>query len=90
MTIQALDAMQQQHKNFHEHSLSPQAATGTSWKTAQQYMGFQAQLIRNLKLRSQANQERLQSEITLVILPFVGGRKKQQKGMVLTVYRPTT
>ncbi|KAF2191309.1 hypothetical protein K469DRAFT_720289 [Zopfia rhizophila CBS 207.26] len=65
VTIQTMEDLQQRHREFHEHSLSPIAVTSTGWKATQQYMGFQAQLIRNLKLRSQANQERLLNEITL-------------------------
>jgi hypothetical protein len=68
VTTQSLEIMQQRHRSFHESSPSPNAATQTFPETAQQHMNFQAQLIHNLKLRSCANQERLQSEITLVFL----------------------
>jgi hypothetical protein len=62
--------MRERHGDFHERSHSATDAQKASWRMTQQYMDFQAQLIQNLKLRSQANQERLQSEITLVLLPF--------------------
>jgi hypothetical protein len=68
VTTQSLEVMQQRHRSFHESSPSPNAATETFLETAQQNMNFQALLIHNLKLRSCANQERLQSEITLVFL----------------------
>lgn len=55
-----MDAMRQCHLDFH------QLANNGRWLATQQQIKFQGQLIRNLKLRAQANQERLQSEITLV------------------------
>jgi hypothetical protein len=58
-----MDAMRQCHLNFH------QLANNGRWLATQQQISFQGQLIRNLNLRAQANQERLQSEITLVSSP---------------------
>jgi hypothetical protein len=62
-----MDAMRQRHLDFHKHSKD------TRWMATQQHISFQGQLIRNLKLRAQANQERLQSEITLVSTPSPQG-----------------
>ena len=53
-------------------------------------MNFQAQLIHNLKLRSRANQERLQSEITLVFLHPVQRSWMQQEEFALIKDRLTT
>ncbi|KAF2632494.1 hypothetical protein BU25DRAFT_381962 [Macroventuria anomochaeta] len=65
VTTESMKAMRERHKDFHERSHSTTIANNACWTMTQQRMDFQAQLIRNLKLRSRANQERLQSEITL-------------------------
>ena len=64
-----MDAMRQRHLDFHE-----QHSKNARWTATQQHISFQGQLIRNLKLRAQANQERLQSEITLVRSPISQGQ----------------
>jgi hypothetical protein len=71
VTIQSLKTVRQRHRELHEHAASTTAGTEASWKQSQQHMDFQVQLIHNLQLRSAANQERLQSEITLVLQPFI-------------------
>lgn len=63
VTSDSMNAMRQRHLDFHERS------NNARWMATQQHISFQGQLIRNLKLRAQANQERLQSEITLVSTP---------------------
>jgi hypothetical protein len=60
VTSDSMNAMRQRHLEFHRHSKDAR------WTATQQHISFQGQLIGNLNLRAQANQERLQSEITLV------------------------
>ena len=82
--------MREQHKNFHERSHPTTKAKNACWITTQCYMDFQEQLIQNLKLRSRANQERLQSEITLVLLSLMDHLQMYTRELRLTVDRPTT
>jgi len=90
VTIQTIESMLKRHKDFYDGSRSQTAVTGTDWRATHQYIDFQAQLIRNLKLRSQANQERLQSEITLVTLPSAKCRPNQWENNRLTLDRLIT
>jgi hypothetical protein len=81
--------MQRHHKGFHESLTSLDEATKLSYETTQHYLNFQAQLIQNLKLRSLSNQERLQSEITLVLLHHLM-HPDALRNYPLIVYRLTT
>ncbi|KAG9198592.1 hypothetical protein G6514_009834 [Epicoccum nigrum] len=100
VTADSMDAMRQCYLNFH------QLANDGRWTATQQQISFQGQLIRNLKLRAQANQERLQSEITLaynritqrdskVMLDISSATKSDSKAMktvalVTMVFLPAT
>ena len=65
-----MEGIQRQQKAVYE-SLSS-GLEKTYQEQAQEYMNFQLQMLKNLKLRSAANHERLKNEITLVIKSFTG------------------
>ena len=87
VTTKSIGAMREQHKSFLERSGYP---NNLSWITTQCNMDFQEQLIQNLRLRSRANQERLQSEIALVLLSLITQLQMYPRDFGLTVDRPTT
>jgi hypothetical protein len=70
VTIETLEGIQRQQKAMYE-SL-PSSLTKTSREQMQEYMSFQLQMMKSLKLRSISNHERLKNEITLVIKPITG------------------
>lgn len=56
----------------------------SAYENTQEYIKFQLQMIRNMKLRSEANLERLKNEITLVETPY-----QYIKQLTKTLYRPS-
>ena len=88
-TMLSMEAMRARHKNFHQRSHAT-TTRNACWITTQQHMELQGQLIRNFKLRSQANQERLQSEITLVLLSPKDHHRVCKRDSRLIPGRPTT
>jgi hypothetical protein len=65
VTIETMKEIQRQQKVIYE-SLSSDLAKPYQ-EQAQEYMSFQLQMLKSLKLRSESNHDRLKSEITLVI-----------------------
>lgn len=62
--------IKKEHATFHEKRAADAALPELAAEKSQSYMGFQLQMLKNLKLRSQANHERLNNEVTLVIWPL--------------------
>ncbi len=60
-----MNGIRRQQKAVYER-LSPGRATPYQ-EQAQEYMSFQLQMVKSLKLRSDSNHERLKNEITLVL-----------------------
>ena len=61
--------IKREHAAFHKNRAADAAFPELAVEKSQSYMGFQWQMLKNLKLRSQANHERMNNEITLVIWP---------------------
>ena len=59
--------MKKEHAAFHKKRAADAALPELAVEKSQSYMGFQLQMLKNFKLRSQAIHERLNSETTLVI-----------------------
>jgi hypothetical protein len=55
------------HAAFHKKRAEDAALPELAVEKSQSYMSFQLHMLKNLKLRSQANHERLNNEVTLVI-----------------------
>lgn len=67
VTIETLRRLQSQQKVVYKH-LPKGFLVRTYKEQAQEYLGFQLQLIESLKARSVANHDRLKNEIELVII----------------------
>lgn len=68
VTIETMEQLvSQQERNFR---LLPHGLTKTYQIQAKEYLAFQLQMMKSLKWRAQATQERLQGEITLVNGPI--------------------
>jgi hypothetical protein len=65
VTIETMEGIQRQQKAIYG-SLSSDLEKSYE-EQAQEYMSFQLQMVKSLKLRSISNHERLKNEITLVI-----------------------
>jgi hypothetical protein len=70
VTIETTQGIQRQQKAVHG-TLSSDLTTSYQ-EQAQEYMSFQLQMLKSLKLRSDSNHERLKNEITLVINSLAG------------------
>jgi len=70
VTIETIEGIQRQQKAIHG-SLS--SDLGKSYQEqAQEYLSFQLQMVKSLKLRSVSNHKRLKDEIRLVIKSLTG------------------
>jgi len=69
VTIETMEEMQR-HQMAIRGSL-PADLGKTYQEQAKEYMSFQLQLLKSLKLRSDSNQERLKNEVNLVIKCFL-------------------
>jgi hypothetical protein len=65
VTIETLEGIQRQQKAI--YGSLPTELGKTYQEQAQEYMSFQLQMVKSLKLRSTSNHDRLKNEITLVI-----------------------
>lgn len=65
VTAEMLEGIRRQQKAI--YSSLPPSLTETYREQAQEYMRFQLQIVKSLKLRASSNHERLQNEIKLVI-----------------------
>jgi hypothetical protein len=72
---QSMEALGNRQHEVFESLMSSSKLNGAYCSEAEQHTQFHAQLLRNFRLRSQANQERLQNEIVLVCLHFPGMKK---------------
>jgi hypothetical protein len=71
VAIQSLDAIQQHHKQFHANStLDCSKSIRGRWDKVGSRFEFQLDLLRSLLQRSEANNARIQNEITLVSLVY--------------------
>jgi hypothetical protein len=64
VTVETMEGIQRQQDSIYR-SL-PSGLAETDREQAQEYMKFQLQMMKNLKVRASSNHERLQSEIKLV------------------------
>lgn len=70
-TIKTFEEMlKSQTKVYNE---SPDAYDKTYQEQAKEYMKFQIQVVKSLKLRSDSNQQRLENEVNLVLKKYLTG-----------------
>lgn len=65
VAAEVLAQIKREHAAFHKKRAADAALPELAVEKSQSYIGFQLQMLKNLKLRSQANHERLNNEITL-------------------------
>ena len=65
VSIETLDAMRKYQATIYDHKTLKDALHGTS-QQAGEYMEFQLQVLKSLRLRSESNDKRLGNEISLV------------------------
>lgn len=66
VSIETLDAMRKYQATIHDHKTLKHVLHGTNSQQAGEYMEFQLQVLKSLRLRSESNDKRLGNEIALV------------------------
>ena len=67
VAAEVMTQVKKEHVAFHQKRAEDAALLELAVEKSQSYMGFQLQMLKNLRLRSQGNHERLNNEVTLVI-----------------------
>ena len=88
VVIEMIAQMRKKLADFHEKNPPAGAMEEAAVEKTQSYMTFQLQMLKNLRLRSEANQERLRNEITLVTPSAQKG--EQRKLTVVQAYNRIT